>query len=78
VAAYAQAPAVLGFIPWGGAFLAAVWNLITLVIGISKKFSTSTFKALFALFLATVFQGALFFILLLLFGALGFWSLLSS
>lgn len=76
VAAYAQAPAVICLIPWGGAFIAAVWNLILLIIGISKKFGSSTLKAVFTLFLATVFQGGLLFFLLLVAGALGLWSLL--
>jgi hypothetical protein len=76
VAAYAQAPAVFCIIPWGGAFLAAVWNLIALVIGIAKKFRSSTFKALFTLFLATVFQGVLGFLAILLIGALGLGSFL--
>lgn len=78
VAAYAQAPAIFCIIPWGGAFLAGLWNLITLIVGISKKFGTSTFKALFTLFLATVFQGVLFLMFLLLVGALGLRNLLFS
>jgi hypothetical protein len=78
VAAYAQSPAVLCLIPWGGAFLAAVWNIVLLVIGISKKFGSSALKALFTLFLAAVFQGLLLFLFFLLAGVLGFWSLLVS
>jgi hypothetical protein len=78
VAAYAQAPAVLCLVPWGGAFIAAVWNIILLVIGIAKKFGTSVLKALFTLFLAAVLQGLLLFLFLLLAGVLGFWSLLAS
>jgi hypothetical protein len=78
VAAYAQAPAVLCLIPWGGAFIAAFWNIALLVIGIAKKFGSSVFKALFTLFLAAVFQGLLLFLFLLLAGILGFWSLLVS
>jgi hypothetical protein len=78
VAAYAQAPAVFCLIPWGGAFIAAVWNLILLIIGISKKVHTSTLKAIFTLFLSTIFQGLFFLIILLLAGALGLWGLLFS
>ncbi len=32
VVAYSQAPAVICLIPWGGAFIAAVWHLIVLII----------------------------------------------
>jgi hypothetical protein len=78
VAAYAQAPAVLCLIPWGGAFIAAVWHIMLLVIGISKKFHSSILKALFTLFLSAVFQGLFLFLFLLLIGVLGFWSLLVS
>jgi hypothetical protein len=76
--AYAQASAVLCFLPWGGAFLAAVWNFILLVIGLSKKFHFSIFKAVFTLLLATVFQGLLFLLGLLLIGTLGLWGLFLS
>jgi hypothetical protein len=78
VAAYSQAPAVCCLIPWGGAFIAAVWHLVVLILGIAKKFGSSVFKALFTLFLATVFQGILLFLFFLLIGALGLWSLLFS
>jgi len=78
VAAYAQAPAVLCLIPWGGAFVAALWNIVLLIIGISKKFGSSAFKAGFTLFLAAVFQGLLLFLFLLLTGFLGLWSILFS
>ena len=61
VAAYAQAPAVICLIPWGGAFIAALWNIVLLVIGISKKFGSSAFKAVFTLFLATVLSGTITF-----------------
>jgi hypothetical protein len=77
VAAYAQAPAVICLIPWGGAFMAALWNLILLTIGISKKFGSSALKALFALFLATIFQGIIFFFFLLVVSVLGIWRFLS-
>ena len=76
--AYAQASAVVGLIPWGGAFLAAVWNLILLVIGSSKKFGFSIFKAVITLLLATAFQGLLFLLGLLLSGALGLWGFFVS
>ncbi len=78
VVAYSQAPAVICLIPWGGAFIAAVWHLIVLIIGISKKFDSSIFKAIFIFFLAIVFQGFLIFLFLLLAGILGLWSLLFS
>jgi hypothetical protein len=78
VAAYSQAPAVICLIPWGGAFIAAVWHLVILVLGISKKFGSSILKAMFTLFLAMVFQGLLLFLFLLLIGVLGLWSLLFS
>ncbi len=78
LAAYAQAPAVICMIPWGGAFIAGVWNLILLVIGLSKKLGSSTLKAVFTLLLATVFQGVLLLLFLLLGGALGIWHLLVS
>ena len=78
VVAYSQAPAVICLIPWGGAFIAAVWHLIILILGISKKFGSSVFKAIFTLFLATVFQGVLFFLFFLLIGVWGLWSLLFS
>jgi hypothetical protein len=78
IAAYAQAPAVICLIPWGGAFIAGIWNLILLIIGLSKKFGSSTLKAMFTLFLATVFQGVIFLLFLLLSGALGLWRLFFS
>ncbi len=78
LAAYAQAPAVICTIPWGGAFIAGAWNLILLVIGLSKKFGSSTLKSMFTLFLATVFQGMLFLLFLLLSGAFGLWRLFFS
>ena len=78
VSAYSQAPAVICLIPWGGAFIAAVWHLVILILGISQKFTSSYFKAIFILFLATVFQGVLFFIFFLLIVVLGLWSLLFS
>ena len=78
IAAYAQAPAVICLIPWGGAFIAGIWNLILLIMGLSKKFGSSTLKAMFTLFLATVFQGVIFLLFLLLSGALGLWHLLFS
>ena len=78
IAAYAQAPAVICLIPWGGAFIAGIWNLILLIMGLSKKFGSSTLKAIFTLFLATVFQGVIFLLFLLLSGALGLWHLLFS
>ena len=78
LAAYSQAPAVICLIPWGGAFIAAVWHLVILVLGIAKKFSSSVLKAIFTLFLAMVFQGLLLFLFLLLIGVLGLWSLLFS
>jgi hypothetical protein len=78
LAAYAQASAVAGIIPWGGAFLVAVWNLILLVIGLSKKFGFSIMKAVFTLVLATAFQGLLFFFGLLLGGVLGLWGFFFS
>ena len=78
IAAYAQAPAVICLIPWGGAFIAGIWNLILLIMGLSKKFGSSTLKVMFTLFLATVFQGVMFLLFLLLSGALGLWRLLFS
>jgi hypothetical protein len=78
IAAYAQAPAVICLIPWGGAFIAGMWNLILLIMGLSKKFGSSTLKAMFTLFLATVFQGVIFLLFLLLSGALGLGHLLFS
>ena len=78
IAAYAQAPAVICLIPWGGAFIAGIWNLILLIMGLSKKFGSSTLKAMFTLFLATVFQGVIFLLFLLLSGALGLGHLLFS
>jgi hypothetical protein len=78
IAAYAQAPAVICLIPWGGAFIAGMWNLILLIMGLSKKFGSSTLKAMFTLFLATVFQGVIFLLFLLLGGALGLGHLLFS
>ena len=78
IAAYAQAPVVACLIPWGGAFVAGVWNLILLVIGLARKFGFSTFKAVFTLILATIFQGILFLLFLLLSGGLGLWHLLFS
>jgi hypothetical protein len=78
IAAYAQAPAVICLIPWGGAFIAGMWNLILLTMGLSKKFGSSTLKAMFTLFLATVFQGVIFLLFLLLSGALGLGHLLFS
>ena len=76
IAAYSQAPAVISLFPWGGAFVAAVWHLAVLILGISKKFNYSVVKAMFTLFLVTVFQALLFFLFLLLVGVLGLWSLL--
>jgi hypothetical protein len=78
IAAYAQAPAVICLIPWGGAFIAGIWNLILLIMGLSRKLGSSTLKAAFTLFLATVFQGVIFLLFLLLSGALGLWRLLFS
>ena len=78
IAAYAQAPAVICLIPWGGAFIAGIWNLILLIMGLSKKFGSSTLKAMFTLFLATVFQGVIILLFLLLSGALGLGHLLFS
>lgn len=76
VVAYSQAPAVVCLIPSAGALVAAVWHLIILIIGISKKFDASYIKAIFILFLATVFQGILFFSFFLLIVFLGIWNLL--
>jgi hypothetical protein len=76
--AYAQASAVVGLIPWAGAFLAAFWNLMLLLTGLTKKFGYSIIKAVFTLMLATVFQGLLFFLGLLLSGALGLWGFFFS
>lgn len=75
IAAYAQAPVVAGLIPWGGTFIAGAWNLILIIIGLSRTYGFSTFKALFALVLATVFQGMLFSLFFLLLGALGLWHI---
>lgn len=78
VTAYSQAPAVICLIPWAGAFAAAIWHLIVLITGISKKFDASVLKAIFIVILATVFQGILIFLFLLLVGILGIWSILFS
>jgi hypothetical protein len=81
IAAYAQAPIVIGLIPWGGALVAGIWNLILLVIGLSRKFGFSTVKAAFTLLLATIFQAVLFFFFVLLSGAFlfgGLWRFLFS
>lgn len=75
VAAYAQAPAVLCLVPWGGALVAGIWNLILLVIAVARKFDFSTIKAVFALFLASFFQGMLLAGLLGFVGLLGLWRL---
>jgi hypothetical protein len=76
VVAYSQAPAVFCLIPLAGALVAAVWHLIILILGISKKFDASYIKAIFILFLATVFQGILFFGFFLLIVFLGILNLL--
>jgi hypothetical protein len=73
--AYAQASAAVCLIPWGGAFLAAVLNFLLVLIGLSKKFNFSIFKALFTLLLAAFLQGLLFLLGLLLSAALGLWGL---
>lgn len=74
--AYSQAPAIFCLLPWVGALIAWVWNVILFIIGLSRIYGFSTAKAVFTLALATIFQGLLFLLLLLLSGLLGFWRLL--
>jgi len=78
IAAYAQAPAVACLLPFGGSVVANAWNLILLIIGLSKKFNMSTFKACFTFFLAVIFQGMLLLFFGLMSWVLGVWGLILS
>jgi len=51
VLAYASAPQVFNVVPWLGGWVAFIWSLVLLIVGLSQAHETDTWRAVLAVFL---------------------------
>lgn len=51
VLAYASAPQVFNVVPWLGGWVASIWSLVLLIVGLSQAHETDTWRAVLAVFL---------------------------